>query len=112
MTRISIEGVAGARLALGRVRASVGDGADDAARAIAADVAEEWRRSAPVDTGAYRDSIESDDDSAFSDIEYAHFVEFGTSNMPAQPAASEAAAREEARAAGIVTAAIARRLSR
>jgi hypothetical protein len=66
--------------------------AEDAQRDGAEAVAEQWRQGAPVETGAYRDSIQAADDAAYSDIDYAPFVEFGTFSRPAQPAGSRAGA--------------------
>jgi HK97 gp10 family phage protein len=54
----------------------------------------------PVDTGALRASIQTEMDSqtsgsVFTNQEYAHFVELGTSKMPARPYMTPAA--EQAR---------------
>ena len=56
--------------------------------ALAAGV-EAARRYVPVDTGALRDSIRSEQDGSEgeygSDLEYSIYVEMGTSKMSAQP---------------------------
>lgn len=43
------------------------------------------KRRAPVDTGRLRDSVSVDlqEDTLFSDVEYAPYVEFGTVHQPA-----------------------------
>lgn len=47
--------------------------------------ADSARSYAPVLTGALRTSIEVDKDGYGSDLDYAGFVEFGTSDTPPQP---------------------------
>ncbi|MGH9204210.1 MAG: HK97 gp10 family phage protein, partial [Vicinamibacterales bacterium] len=101
-----VEGVANATQQLYRAAATIAAAALAGQQGAAAAVADEWRDLAPVDTGAYRDSIQSDQDSAYSDIDYAIYVEFGTSERPAQPAASEAAARVQNRVGDLVAAPI------
>jgi hypothetical protein len=49
-------------------------------------VAEDWRASAAVDTGEYRDSIHVTADGAEASAEHATFVERGTAFMAPQPA--------------------------
>ncbi|MGH7339903.1 MAG: hypothetical protein ACREKH_05370 [Candidatus Rokuibacteriota bacterium] len=97
---------------LREAEAAIEAGYEEGKRAVAAEVAEEWRRDAPVDTGAFKRSIRSDADSAFTDIDYAPFVEFGTSTRPARPVGRAAAARVERKVGGIVAKAIRRRLPR
>lgn len=55
---------------------------------LAEDIAEDTRRSAPVDTGRLKASIEADGNRVNiggGDVDYAVYVEFGTRNMAAQP---------------------------
>lgn len=47
--------------------------------------AEAARRRAPVDTGKLRDSIQANGARFGSDVDYALYVEFGTTDTPAQP---------------------------
>lgn len=56
---------------------------------VAADVASQAAQSAPVDTGALRSSITADvaglSATVRPGVNYAHYVELGTSRMAAQP---------------------------
>ena len=65
------------------------DGVNRAMEAIGKDVMERAKEYCPVDTGRLRDSItyETGDMSVAvgSDVEYAAYVELGTSKMAAQP---------------------------
>lgn len=66
------------------------DAAGSALLKTAADVVDLAKQLAPVDTGALRDSYAAEPLSSTtvlvgSDIEYAPFVEYGTSRSPAQP---------------------------
>lgn len=51
----------------------------------AQDVADLARAYVPVDTGRLRDSITAEPGRVYSDVEYAGFVEYGTSDTPAEP---------------------------
>ncbi len=53
--------------------------------ALAQDVAVDAAAMAPVDTGQLRDSITAEADRVTTDVEYAAYVEYGTSDTPAQP---------------------------
>lgn len=68
---------------------SMKDAKEAALIAIGMKAAEYAARLAPVDTGRLKNSIDStyDDDSAYvgTNVEYAAYVEFGTSRMRAQP---------------------------
>jgi HK97 gp10 family phage protein len=58
----------------------------EGARKIGSEVGAEAARSyAPVQTGALRDSIQVDEDGYSSELSYAGFVEFGTSDTAPQP---------------------------
>lgn len=59
--------------------------ATTAVNGMAEDVAAAARELAPVQTGRLRDSITSDGNRAYTDVEYAPFVEYGTANMSAEP---------------------------
>ena len=52
---------------------------------LSQDVADLARAYVPVDTGRLRDSITAGPTGVTSDVEYAGFVEYGTSDMPAEP---------------------------
>ncbi len=52
---------------------------------LAEDVAALARAYVPVDTGRLRDSITAGPTGVTSDVEYAGFVEYGTSDTPAEP---------------------------
>lgn len=66
---------------------------------IAQDILDDAKASAPVDTGALRDSGYLEEDGVSGDIRigftvnYASYVEFGTSKMRAQPYLRPAAAK-------------------
>lgn len=49
------------------------------------EVALDAEQRAPVDTGALQDSISYADGAVTADVPYAPFVEYGTSDTPAQP---------------------------
>ncbi len=89
---VRVEGMAKLNRKLVEAAVFTIEAATEAQRDGAEAVVEEWLQGAPVETGAYRDSIQADDDGAYSDIGYAPFVEFGTFSRPAQPAGSRAAA--------------------
>lgn len=59
------------------------------------------KKEAPVDTGRLRSSIkreiEGDSARVYSDVEYASYVEWGTSTSPAQPFFQPAIERERQR---------------
>ena len=63
---------------------------------VAEQVAEAAREMAPVDTGRLRGSIvveaNGNNHAVVTDVPYAPFLEFGTSQMPAQPFLGPAAA--------------------
>lgn len=66
--------------------AAIGEAAANAATDdLATQVASDAASRAPVDTGTLRDSIIHDGGRVYTDVEYAPFVEYGTSDMPAQP---------------------------
>ena len=109
---VRVEGVGRLRAAVSNLRAQMHAGSRDGQQAVARAVSRDWKANAPVDTGAYRDSIGADDDGAFATAEHGPFVEFGTSTHPAQPVGSEAAARAEQSMPGVVAAKIKRRLPR
>lgn len=77
---------------ISRLQSRIEDAADTAAEKTAWDLSETARSYAPVDSGELRDSIEVEelDEGHYAvgprdDIEYAPFVEWGTSTTPAQP---------------------------
>lgn len=76
----------------------------EAAQRIASEVGADSARSfAPVDTGTLRDSIQVDENGYSSDVRYAAFVEFGTSDTAPQPyIAPSAEAAERAFVASLV----------
>ncbi len=53
--------------------------------ALAEDVATDAQAMVPIDTGRLRDSITAEADRVTTDVEYASYVEYGTSDTPAQP---------------------------
>jgi HK97 gp10 family phage protein len=58
----------------------------EVAQKLASEVGADAARSyAPVLTGTLRDSIQVDEDGYSSELEYAPFVEFGTSDTAPQP---------------------------
>lgn len=66
--------------------AIVAEAAVDVQKDVLADDVERTAESlAPVDTGRLRDSIRSEGGRVYTDVEYAGFVEYGTSDTPAQP---------------------------
>jgi len=50
---------------------------------VAEEIAEAARSVAPVDTGAYRDSIHIEDGKVVADVDYAAVIEVGSSDTPA-----------------------------
>jgi HK97 gp10 family phage protein len=72
-----------ARFARAEVAAEVA--AQAAAKSAAQEIAETARSLVPVDTGTLHDSIEVNDAGVGIGAPYAVFVEFGTSQNPAQP---------------------------
>lgn len=52
---------------------------------LASDVADGAKAMVPVDTGQLQDSIQSNAESVTVSAPYAAYVEYGTSNMPAEP---------------------------
>lgn len=56
-----------------------------AERVVSTEVAETAKSLAPVDTGALRDSIAQTSEGVVVGAPYAVFVEYGTSESPAQP---------------------------
>lgn len=56
-----------------------------ATNTLGEDVATDARTLAPVDTGALRDSIHAEPGKVVVEVPYAAFVEYGTSDTPAQP---------------------------
>ena len=68
-----------AAAALGQVAATT------ATTVMSEDVASDARSRAPVDTGALRDSIDVQPGKVTVSVPYAAFVEYGTSDTPAQP---------------------------
>jgi len=72
-----------ARLARGKV---IGEHAATETRdALAEDVRDLAQSFAPVDTGRLQGSINAEGGTVATDVEYAAFVEYGTSDTPAQP---------------------------
>lgn len=71
------------------------DGLDDAAKKVRDAWVANIQSEGLVDTGRYRDSIsigEQDGEHVvYTDVDYARFLEFGTSRTPAHPAAERAA---------------------
>jgi HK97 gp10 family phage protein len=63
---------------------------------------------APVDTGALRDSIVYSDGVVSVGVDYAGFVEYGTSDTPAQPYLRPAADTADGEAAATIAAAVMR----
>ncbi len=72
-----------ARFAAGIVLGEVAEEAIPAT--LANDVADLARAYCPVDTGRLRDSITAGPNGVSTDVEYASFVEYGTSDTPAEP---------------------------
>lgn len=93
MARTGVQGLGKLKAALAKATRGVKNGADEALREVSEDVADDWRAGVPVDTGAYRDSIEVTEDGVEATAGHAPFVEFGTSTTPAVPAAAAAAER-------------------
>lgn len=81
--------------------AEIAAGMEPTARLIrqktAADVAADWAEDVRVDTGAYRNSIQTAEDGdssvAYSPLDYSVYNEFGTAKMAAKPSATRAAER-------------------
>jgi HK97 gp10 family phage protein len=66
--------------------AAIGEVAQHAAQTeLAEEVASVARQLSPVDTGTLQASITADADRVYTDVAYAPFVEYGTSDTPAQP---------------------------
>jgi len=59
--------------------------AREATDALADEVVGLARAYVPVDTGNLQASIQKGEGGVYSDVEYAPFVEYGTSDTPAQP---------------------------
>lgn len=88
---VKIRGAAKVKAALADVAAAVEAGAEKGRRETAELIAGDWRANVPVDTGAYKRSIQADDDGAFATAAHAPAVEFGSSTTPARPAGAAAA---------------------
>lgn len=97
MAKVTVEGIPKLKRRLRQAQAQIEAGEEEGRRDTADFIADEWRGSVPVLTGAYMRSIDSDEDGAFATADHAPFVEFGTSVREAQPAGSEAATRGERR---------------
>jgi len=90
MIRIDVEGVAASVAKFAAMAAAVQPAADLGTKAGAAVVEEYAQANVPVRSGRLRDSIhvEEDDEGGVlvgSDVEYALYVEEGTSDTPAEP---------------------------
>lgn len=87
---IRARGIQAAQQRLNRIADRLAGVTQDAIEEFADEVVEHMKGVVPVDTGALRDSIEkkTEGDSVTvgpRGIEYAEFVEYGTSRGPAQP---------------------------
>lgn len=89
---VEVRKLEGLKRTLSKLQSRIEDAADTAAEQTAWDVSETARSYAPVDSGELRDSIEVEElgEGHYAvgprdDIEYALFVEWGTSTTPAQP---------------------------
>ncbi len=83
---------------LGSRAAKVSPGARSLVQKTVFEVEAAWKAGAPVDTGAYRNSIHGEmtgeaEGVVSSPQEYGPHLEWGTRNMPAQPSAGPAADR-------------------
>ncbi len=76
-----------------------------ATNTLAEDVDNDASARAPVDTGALRDSIHAEPGKVVVEVPYAAFVEYGTSDTPAQPFLRPAADTvDDSRAIGVAAA--------
>lgn len=91
MITLEVRGITGLVANLHAFERGVGENVRAAVRRAGEDVEDLAKQLVPVDTGRLRSSIRttySDGGLTFrtlSDVEYAPFVEFGTSRSPAQP---------------------------
>lgn len=77
-----------------QIIAAEGEGLEDAGEVIRAAWVDNIESEGLVDTGTYRDSIrierEGDEVGVLTDVDYARFLEFGTSDTEAHPVAERA----------------------
>ena len=80
------------------IQAAIRDGIKDAITKACFDVEAEAKNTVPVDTGNLKNSIQADLDNIESlegevgtGVEYAAYIEYGTSKMPARPYLTPAA---------------------
>ena len=110
----SVEGTAALRRDLARIPRQVAEAAQTAVMAAADAVADDARTQAPVLTGALRDSItvQTDEPDVVVDAraDYAGYVEFGTSDAPAQPFLGPAVETERTKLLNRIIVSVRRRL--
>ena len=92
---------------LGSMQRAIVDGVDQAVQEVAAAVAADWKASAPVDSGDYRDSIhvQKGKRPAYAMVRtalpggepYDIYHEYGTEDQPARHVARQAADRHRKR---------------
>lgn len=109
---MTVRGLPHALARLAQLREDMHAGSAEGQRDTAAEVAQEWRAGAPVETGEHRDGIRSDDEGAYATADHSPFVEFGTSTHTAHQDGSGAAHRVAGRMPKIVGNEIRKRLPR
>mgnify|MGYP000583771975 CR=1 FL=1 len=114
MAEAKIEGLSEALAAVRKMVANVTAAGEDATRDTAEDTAKAMRSRAPSDTGRLRSRIgvsrtgPGEYAAGVEGVDYAAFVEFGTSKDPAQPFVTPAGESARARLTGNVSAAVKR----
>ena len=101
--KLSVAGAAKAQAALTRAAERLKDGFDRAVADTVVSLANEARQRAPHDTGRLRSAIKSKSDGGNGEVyvdksvDYAAYVEFGTSTSPAHPFMGPASETHRAR---------------
>ncbi len=110
MTRV--RGMANLNRKLADLAAGMHRGASEGRAEATEDVAEDWRREAPVDTGEHRAGIVATDEGAAATAEHSPYVEYGTRTHRAHGDGRAAAARAAVSMPATVARNVKRRLPR